>query len=104
MLNTSLYLNLTSMQLFVDIVQQMSPQLIVEQISQFLSSFYSLLLFYFVIFKSTRLLAMANEVSSLLFLELIECLKNTEWSGWVRRGLLAPKSMSNHMYRMAIMC
>jgi hypothetical protein len=104
MLNTSLYLNLTSMQLFVDIVQQMSPQLIVEQISQFLSSFYSLLLFYFVIFKSTRLLAMANEVSSLLFLELIECLKNIEWSGWVRRGLLAPKSMSNHMYRMAIMC
>ncbi|KAF2633000.1 cytidylate kinase [Macroventuria anomochaeta] len=38
------------------------------------------------------------------FLELIERLKNTVRKGWVLRGVRHPESVSDHMYRMAIMC
>jgi UMP-CMP kinase len=38
------------------------------------------------------------------FLELIEGLKNTLRRGWVLRGVPDPESVSDHMYRMAIMC
>ena len=49
--------------------------------------------------------AMSLESSPFIFLELIECLKNTQRSGWVRRGVPEPiESVSDHMYRMAIMC
>ncbi|CAG5138837.1 uncharacterized protein ALTATR162_LOCUS449 [Alternaria atra] len=38
------------------------------------------------------------------FLELIEALKTTPRRGWVLRGVPDPESVSDHMYRMAIMC
>ena len=38
------------------------------------------------------------------FLDLIEALKNTSRKGWVLRGIPHPESVSDHMYRMAIMC
>jgi 5'-deoxynucleotidase YfbR-like HD superfamily hydrolase len=38
------------------------------------------------------------------FLELIEGLKTTLRRGWVLRGVPDPESVSDHMYRMAIMC
>ncbi|KAF1357332.1 cytidylate kinase [Lizonia empirigonia] len=38
------------------------------------------------------------------FLELIEGLKNTVRKGWALRGVPHPESVSDHMYRMAIMC
>ncbi|KAF1363472.1 cytidylate kinase [Lizonia empirigonia] len=38
------------------------------------------------------------------FLELIERLKETTRKGWVLRGVPHPESVSDHMYRMAIMC
>ncbi|KAF2745986.1 P-loop containing nucleoside triphosphate hydrolase protein [Sporormia fimetaria CBS 119925] len=38
------------------------------------------------------------------FLELIEGLKNTTWKGWTLRGIPHPESVSDHMYRMAVMC
>lgn len=38
------------------------------------------------------------------FLELIENLKNTLRRGWDLRDVPNPESVSDHMYRMAIMC
>ena len=40
------------------------------------------------------------------FLSLLESLKNIRRSGWVRRGLPEPmiESVSDHMYRVAVMC
>jgi hypothetical protein len=38
------------------------------------------------------------------FLELIEGLKNTTRKGWTLRGIPNPESVSDHMYRMAVMC
>lgn len=50
-------------------------------------------------------LSMSIQASPFPFLELIECLKTTRRSGWVRRGVPGPtESVADHMYRMAIMC
>ncbi|KAF2028940.1 cytidylate kinase [Setomelanomma holmii] len=38
------------------------------------------------------------------FLEVIETLKHTQRRGWVLRNVPDPESVSDHMYRMAIMC
>lgn len=38
------------------------------------------------------------------FLVLIEGLKNIKRRGWVIRDVPNPESVSDHMYRMAIMC
>lgn len=38
------------------------------------------------------------------FLRLIEALKNTPpGKGWIIRGIGSPESVSDHMYRMAVM-
>lgn len=37
------------------------------------------------------------------FLHVVEKLKNTLRRGWVIRGIPSPESVSDHMYRMAIM-
>ncbi|KAF2113719.1 cytidylate kinase [Lophiotrema nucula] len=42
--------------------------------------------------------------TELFFLELIEGLKNTLRRGWYLRNVPNPESVSDHMYRMAIMC
>lgn len=47
---------------------------------------------------------MAHQSSPFHFLELIECLKTTRRSGWVQRGVVEPESVSDHMYRVAVMC
>uniref|UniRef100_UPI00358F48C2 5'-deoxynucleotidase HDDC2 isoform X2 n=1 Tax=Myxine glutinosa TaxID=7769 RepID=UPI00358F48C2 len=44
---------------------------------------------------------MAND--PLQFLQVLGKLKRTERAGWVRRGIRSPESVSDHMYRMAIM-
>lgn len=44
------------------------------------------------------------ENSCLPFLHIIEGLKNTPRSGWVKRGVEGPESISDHMWRMAIIC
>lgn len=38
------------------------------------------------------------------FLDLIENLKNTLRRGWYLHNVPNPESVSDHMYRMAIMC
>jgi UMP-CMP kinase len=38
------------------------------------------------------------------FLEMIEILKNTTRRGWELHNVPNPESVSDHMYRMAIMC
>ena len=42
--------------------------------------------------------------SCLPFLHIIERLKNTPRAGWVKRGVEGPESVSDHMWRMAIIC
>lgn len=42
--------------------------------------------------------------SVLPFLHIIERLKNLPRSGWVLRGVPGPESVSDHMWRMAIIC
>lgn len=37
------------------------------------------------------------------FLHLVEQLKRTARRGWVIRGIASPESVSDHMYRMALM-
>jgi 5'-deoxynucleotidase YfbR-like HD superfamily hydrolase len=38
------------------------------------------------------------------FLHTIERLKNIPRAGWVRKGVRDPESVSDHMYRMAVIC
>ena len=42
--------------------------------------------------------------SVLPFLHIIERLKHTPRAGWVKRGVPGPESVSDHMWRMAIIC
>lgn len=42
--------------------------------------------------------------SPLQFLHILESLKNTPRAGWVKRGIESPESVSDHMYRMAVLC
>lgn len=42
--------------------------------------------------------------SPLPFLHTIERLKNTPRAGWVKRCIKGTESVSDHMYRMAIIC
>ena len=37
------------------------------------------------------------------FFHLVEKLKRTDRRGWVIRGIASPESVSDHMYRMALM-
>lgn len=37
------------------------------------------------------------------FLRVIEALKNIPRKGWTIRGIGSPESVSDHMYRMAVM-
>lgn len=40
----------------------------------------------------------------LKFLTLVGQLKATKRTGWVKRGIKSPESVSDHMYRMSIIC
>ena len=42
--------------------------------------------------------------SALPFLEAIETLKGLKRTGWCRRGVPDPESVSDHMYRMTFVC
>ena len=46
----------------------------------------------------------STAASPLEFLHLLENLKNTPRTGWVRRGVVSAESISDHMYRMAVLC
>lgn len=42
--------------------------------------------------------------SPLPFLEAIETLKGLKRTGWCRKGVPDPESVSDHMYRMTFFC
>ena len=45
----------------------------------------------------------ANTAAAIDFLTLSRALKTTKRTGWVMRGVHAPESIADHMYRMSLM-
>lgn len=41
---------------------------------------------------------------SIQFLHFLERLKNIPRAGWVKRDVQSPESVSDHMYRMVVLC
>ena len=41
---------------------------------------------------------------SIPFLHFLERLKNIPRAGWVKRGVQSPESVSDHSYRMVVLC
>lgn len=41
---------------------------------------------------------------SLPFLQALERLKNIPRAGWVERGVRSPESVSDHSFRMVVLC
>lgn len=41
---------------------------------------------------------------SLPFLHTLERLKNIPRAGWVKRGVRSPESVSDHSFRMVVLC
>lgn len=41
---------------------------------------------------------------SMPFLHVLERLKNIPRAGWVKRGVESPESVSDHSYRMVVLC
>lgn len=44
-----------------------------------------------------------ESTSPFAFLRVLEALKNIQRKGWAMRGIQSPESVSDHMYRMAVM-
>ncbi|KAJ4514490.1 hypothetical protein HRR83_002577 [Exophiala dermatitidis] len=44
-----------------------------------------------------------ESTSPFAFLRVLEALKNIQRKGWAKRGIQSPESVSDHMYRMAVM-
>lgn len=44
-----------------------------------------------------------ESISPFAFLQVLEALKNIQRKGWAKRGIQSPESVSDHMYRMAVM-
>jgi hypothetical protein len=53
--------------------------------------------------RETRPFGNEKNVNYVKFFETIENLKTTKRTGWIRKGVPNPESISDHMYRMAIM-
>ena len=41
---------------------------------------------------------------SIQFLHVLERLKNIPRAGWVKHGIESPESVSDHSYRMVVLC
>merc|ERR1711939_983518 len=53
--------------------------------------------------ESTRDSPVMESTSPFAFLRVLEALKNIQRKGWAKRGIQSPESVSDHMYRMAVM-